>query len=58
MRFAASNLHDGDEMSRRMFKRSGKRQEKSDFFQKDVKSLLTKARHRGIFITLISTRTA
>src|SRR5699024_3816416 len=52
---SGSNLHGGDEMSQRLTERFFKRQEKSDFFQKDVKRLLTKPRRRGIFITLIST---
>lgn len=53
---SGSNLHGGDEMSQRLTERFFKRQEKSDFFQKDVKRLLTKPLRRGIFITLISTR--
>lgn len=44
-------------MSRVLFKRSGKGQEKSNFPKKVMARVLTKAPKRGIFITLISTRT-
>ena len=45
-------------MSRVLFKRSEKGQEKSNFPKKVMGMVLTNPPKRGIFITLISTRTA
>lgn len=45
-------------MSRVLLVRSDKGQEKSNFPKKVMRRVLTKTAKRGIFITLISTRTA
>ena len=45
-------------MSRLLLKRLDKGQEKSNFPKKVMGRVLTNAAKRGIFITLISTRTA
>ena len=44
-------------MSRVLLKRSNKGQEKSNLSKKVMSEVLTKTVKRGIFITLISTRT-
>lgn len=54
---SAPNLQNAAQMSRVLFKRSEKGQEKSNFPKKVMARVLTKAPKRGIFITLISTRT-
>ncbi len=56
--FFAPNLHGEAEMSRAMLKGSDKGQEKSNFPKKVMRRVLTNPPKRGIFITLISTRTA
>ena len=55
---SAPNLQNAAQMSRVLFKRSEKGQEKSNFPKKVMGMVLTNPPKRGIFITLISTRTA
>ena len=56
--FPAPNLHGEAQMSRALLKRLNKGQEKSNFPKKVMGMVLTNPPKRGIFITLISTRTA
>lgn len=56
--FHAPNLHGEVQMSWVSLKRLDKGQEKSNFPKKVMGMVLTNPPKRGIFITLISTRTA
>lgn len=56
--FHAPNLHGEVQMSWASLKRLDKGQEKSNFPKKVMGMVLTNPPKRGIFITLISTRTA